>query len=361
MLHSCQLAREPYFAVRERKFVTSLFLSSILFCLYIHISLLNRSMIVWKGQHIPNRVLVFLEEGVTCVVSSSKVKCGFYGHRSSNSIFFSGLLFSFSLGDKPLSVILDCYHRLILVLISVWLTSPSALKDKVIHVHPHSPSCFVPFNTCCHEPCFTAVSFPHWFSWGLKPKSCLFWEGGEQALARLATGVGRALSMRLSWLQSTKEFNTCMVLGVSFLIIQPVFCLSPPPPVCVNPINVSCSLHQISTRIFPVACYRLQSWVYLFQTARVKIRKTGFKLKKRTSLICCLWPKVQHKAGALCFSSLACISVSCVTAWWASRVRCVQPLLAVPQMLSSGWLQRCKLGSICPNGMAEQAFVYPKW
>lgn len=68
MLHSCQLAREPYFAVRERKFVTSLFLSSILFCLYIHISLLNMSVIVCKGQHIPNRVLVFLEEGVTCVV-----------------------------------------------------------------------------------------------------------------------------------------------------------------------------------------------------------------------------------------------------------------------------------------------------
>lgn len=39
MLHSCQLAREPYLAVREIKFVTSLFLTSILVSLYIHVSL----------------------------------------------------------------------------------------------------------------------------------------------------------------------------------------------------------------------------------------------------------------------------------------------------------------------------------
>lgn len=151
--------------------------------------------------------------------------------------FFPGHLFSFSLGDKPLSVILDCYHRLILVLISVWLTSPSALKDKVIHVHPRSPSCFAPFSTCCHEPCFAAVSFLHWFSQGLKPKSCIFFESREQALTRLATRVGRALSMHLSWLQSTTKFSTCAVLGVyleqhssAFLLKScNLFLVAPPP------------------------------------------------------------------------------------------------------------------------------------
>lgn len=125
--------------------------------------------------------------------SSVKVKCGFYGHRSSNSIFFLASIF-FSLDDKPPSVILDCYHRLILVLISVWLTTPSALEDKVIHVCLHSPSCFASFNTCCHEPCFAAVSFLHCFLRGIKPKSCFFWESREQILTRLARSVGRALS-----------------------------------------------------------------------------------------------------------------------------------------------------------------------
>lgn len=120
----------------------------------------------------------FLKQGVACVVGSSvKLKCGFYGHGSSNSIIF------FSLGDKPLSVILDCYHRLILVLISVWLTTPSALEDKVIHVRPHSPSCFAPFNIRCHEPCLAAVSFLHWFLRGLMPKSCFF---SEKAGSRLS-------------------------------------------------------------------------------------------------------------------------------------------------------------------------------
>lgn len=61
MLHSCQLAREPYLAVREIKFVTSLFLTSILVSLYIHVSLLHTSVTVRKGQHIRNRVLVFLK------------------------------------------------------------------------------------------------------------------------------------------------------------------------------------------------------------------------------------------------------------------------------------------------------------
>ena len=123
-------------------------------------------------------------------------------------------VFFFSLGDKPLSVILDCYHRLILVLISVWLTTPSALEDKVIHVRPHSPSCFAPFNTCCHEPCFAAVSFLRWFLRGLKRKSCFVGESREQAFTRLARSVGRALSTHPSQLQSTMKCNTCVVLGV---------------------------------------------------------------------------------------------------------------------------------------------------
>lgn len=128
------------------------------------------------------------------------------------SFFGFYFFFFFSLGDKPFSVILDCYHRLILVLISVWLTTPSALEDKVIHVRPHSPSCFVPFNTCCQEPCFAAVSFLHCFLQGTNPKSCFF---GKSELSPDCLGVGgRALSMHPSWLQSTMKCNTCMVLGV---------------------------------------------------------------------------------------------------------------------------------------------------
>lgn len=66
------------------------------------------------------------------------------------------LYFFFTLGDKPFSVILDCYHRPMLVLISVWLTILSTLKDGVIHVCPHSPSFFASFNICYHKPCFAA-------------------------------------------------------------------------------------------------------------------------------------------------------------------------------------------------------------
>jgi len=99
------------------------------------------------------------------------------------SLFFFGLYF-FPLSDKPLGVILDCYHSLILVLRSVWLTTPSALEDKVIHVRPHSPSCFVLFHTRCHELCFAAVSFLRRFLRGLKPKSCFFGESRERASSR---------------------------------------------------------------------------------------------------------------------------------------------------------------------------------
>lgn len=147
------------------------------------------------------------------VGSSVKVKCGFYGHRSSNSVFFLASIFFF-LGNKPLRAILDCYHRLILVLISVWLTTPSTLEDKVIHVRPRTPSCFASFNTCCHEPYLLVVSFLRCLLRGLKPKSYFFGESREQALTRLSRSVEKALSTHPSRLQRTTKCNTCMVLGV---------------------------------------------------------------------------------------------------------------------------------------------------
>lgn len=61
--------REPCFAIREMKFFTSLLQKFVTFLLlpaslvffHIHVSLLNGSVAVCKGQHTPSRVFVFLK------------------------------------------------------------------------------------------------------------------------------------------------------------------------------------------------------------------------------------------------------------------------------------------------------------
>lgn len=118
----------------------------------------------------------------------------------------------------------------------------------------------------------------------------------------------------------------------------------------MNQLNPSSSLQQINTHIFPIAYCRLQNWVYLFQTARGKISKTGFTLTERASLICCLWPKIQHKPGALCFSSLAQILMSHVTAWRGSRARCLRSLRSAAEVQTGEHLpQRDGRASFCAS------------
>lgn len=71
MLHSCQLCkgahsllchqRMKFFTSPLQKFVTPLLLAFLLVFFHIHVSLLNRSVAMCKGQHTPNRMLVFLK------------------------------------------------------------------------------------------------------------------------------------------------------------------------------------------------------------------------------------------------------------------------------------------------------------
>lgn len=63
----------------------------------------------------------------------------------------------------------------------------------------------------------------------------------------------------------------------------------------------------------------------------------GFKLTKRNSVICYLWPKIQHQLGVLCSSSLANLLVSCIPDGGTSGVGYLQFLQAVPWILSL-WL-----------------------
>lgn len=273
----------------------------------------------------------------------------------------------FSLGDKPLSVILDCYHRLILVLISLWLTTLSALEDKVIHVHRHSPSCFAPFNTCCHEPCFAAVPFLHWFLRGLKSKSCFFGESSKQALTILARSMERALAMHLSWLQSTTKCNACTVLGVyseqhssGFLLKSynlGFFCFLFFPH-CVNQINLPCSLQQINTHIFPVACYRLQNWV-CFRQREEKLGKQVLSWQKELAWFVVYGPRYNT-------NQVLCVSVLWRIFWWAMS----QPgsfqgkvFAVLPSCPSDAVLQpavEVQTGEHLPwQGMAERVSVCP--
>lgn len=266
----------------------------------------------------------------------------------------ASFFFFFSLGDKPLSVILDCYHRLILVLISVCLTTPSALEDKVIHVRPHSPSCFAPFNTRCQEPCFAAVSFLHF--------SCFSGESREQALTRPARSMGTALSSHPAWLQSTTgaapawccEFAVGSTALDFFWNCATWFVFHPPTPSlpCMNQLNPSSSLQQINTRIFPIA--------YCSAGCKIEFicfRRRGEKLAKQVLR----WQKERVRfvvyGPRYNTSRVLCVSVLWHKFWWAMS----QPGEVPGQGVCgpSGRLRRCKLQSICPNGMAERASVCP--
>lgn len=123
----------------QRNKILSLCCSYLHFlCLYTFVSLLNVIIAVCRGQCILSRVLVFLWERATWTVESSvRVKSNFCGHSSSNSIFFS---VSLSLGDKPLSFILDCYHKLVRGFNKCVADYSSALEDEVTRLHPQNTS-----------------------------------------------------------------------------------------------------------------------------------------------------------------------------------------------------------------------------
>lgn len=230
-----------------------------------------------------------------------------------------------------------------LVLISVWLTIPSALEDGVTHVCPHSSSFFASFTTCCHEPCFAADSFLQCFLWGLKPKSCF--SGGEQGAGFQQTG----------WEWEGNFPCTCPVcktpcsatlydarsllwtqLLISFEIHRTSFWSFFPTRCEWNKLVLQSTADQHI--YFP--CSLLQATelnLLVSDRERKKRRKMGFKLTKRNSVIRYLWPKIQHQLGVLCSSSLANLLVSCIPDGGASGVGYSQFLQAVPWILSL-WL-----------------------
>lgn len=162
----------------QRNKILSLCCSYLHFlCLYTFVSLLNVIIAVCRGQCILSRVLVFLWERATWTVESSvRVKSNFCGHSSSNSIFFS---VSLSLGDKPLSFILDCYHKLVRGLISVWLTTLLLWKMKLPACTLRTPPlCAIVSWACCS-------SIPLWVSARAEPKILLFVRKWGPALAKL--------------------------------------------------------------------------------------------------------------------------------------------------------------------------------
>lgn len=159
-----------------------------------------------------------------------------------------------------------------------------------------------------------------------------------------------------SGLQSTMKSKTCMVLSIYHQQYNSGFLLNSCNlfwgfffPHCVNQINLSCSLQQINTHIFPVACYGLQNWV-CFRQWGGKLGKQVLNWQKEP-----VWFVVY---GSRCNTSqVLCVSVLWHIFWWAvsqpgsfqGKVFAVPPgcpLEAVPLVK----LQRCKLGSICPKG-----------
>lgn len=147
-----------------------------------------------------------------------------------------------------------------------WLFHPR--WKTVIHVRPHSLSFFAPFNTCCHKPCFAADSFLHWFLWGPKPKFCFL--GGEMGAGIHQTGweweesspctcpvCKTPCSATLTWcweltMSSAPDFFWNLENQFFGSFFLPLYEWN----------KLSCSLQQTNTCISPVACCRLQNWVY---------------------------------------------------------------------------------------------------
>lgn len=202
-------------------------------------------------------------------------------------------------------------------------------------------------------------SIVYWEGWILN-HGVFFRENREKAVSKLGRSTGRVHSTPLSGFQSTTKWNSCVVLAVHCLQHSPGFLLKSHnlflggifSPTVWNKRLFQSAAHQYT--YFPCSLLQIAK-SSLFQAARGKIRKTDFELTKRTSVICCLWPKVPHKPGALNFSSLACILMSCVTAWhllgqgvsrpsWLSLCSAaeVQTVDYLPYQVVAKW------GSLCP-------------